>query len=63
MARLSNRLTARGVVNAKAGMHTDGEGLYLVVTATGAKRWSFIFFWQGKRTEMGLGSAGDVSLE
>ena len=55
MARLSNRLTARGVLNAKAGMHADGEGLYLVVTSTGAKRWSFIFFWQGKRT-------GDVSL-
>ncbi len=43
-------------------MHADGEGLYLVVTATGAKRWTFIFFWQGKRTEMGLGSTGDASL-
>lgn len=43
-------------------MHADGDGLYLVVGKTGAKRWAFIFFWQGKRTEMGLGKLAALSL-
>lgn len=63
MAKLTNRLSARGVATAKAGMHADGDGLYLVVSASGARRWVFIFFWQGKRTEMGLGSAGQDTGE
>lgn len=36
-------------------MYADGDGLYLIVSPTGSKRWNFIFQWQGKRTEMGLG--------
>jgi integrase len=43
-------------------MHADGNGLYLLVDATGARRWTFIFRWQGKRTEMGLGRAGEGGL-
>lgn len=62
MAKLSNRLSARTVSTAKPGMHADGDGLYLIVTAAGARRWTFIFFWHGKRTEMGLGPLADVSL-
>jgi len=43
-------------------MHADGDGLYLVVKASGAKSWSFVFFWNGKRSEMGLGRVVDVPL-
>lgn len=69
-----NRLTAREVQTLKApGRHADGAGLYLQVDppdaegAPGAKRWVFVFQWQGKRREMGLGpvdvSAGSDSLK
>jgi integrase len=63
MARTVNRLSPRGVETlGKPGMHADGGGLYLVVDKSGAKRWTFIYRWQGKRREMGLGGLMDVSL-
>jgi integrase len=66
MARTINRLSARTVATTvEAGRYADGQGLYLYVDATGAKRWVFIFQWRSKRTEMGLGSAtlpGGVKL-
>ncbi|MEM6666508.1 MAG: integrase arm-type DNA-binding domain-containing protein, partial [Pseudomonadota bacterium] len=43
-------------------MHADGDGLYLFVAGTGRKRWTYIFQWRGKRTEMGLGGYPSVSL-
>lgn len=62
MARLINRLTARKVETlTRVGMHADGGGLYLSTT-NGGRRWVFIFRWDGKRREMGLGSAREVSL-
>jgi integrase len=64
MARQTKRLSAR-FVDSKAtppGMYADGDGLYLIVGPTGAKRWTFIFQWLGKRTEMGLGSVASRSL-
>lgn len=63
MAREINKLTARSVaaVN-KPGRHSDGGALYLFVDKTGAKRWVFIFRWQGKITEMGLGGINAVTL-
>lgn len=63
MAREVNRLSARSVVAIKdAGRHADGNGLYLVVDKSGAKRWVFLFRWQGKLREMGLGGLGSVGL-
>lgn len=63
MARTINRLTPRGIKALKdRGLYADGGGLYLKVDAGGAKRWVFIFRWNGKRREMGLGSAGTVDL-
>ncbi len=63
MARLTNRLSARTVATLKKpGRHADGNGLYLHVDATLAKRWVFVFQWRGKRKEMGLGSVQLVSL-
>jgi integrase len=56
MARQINRLTPRGVASLQTpGLHADGAGLYLQIGPTGAKSWSFVFQWRGKRKQMGLG--------
>ena len=44
------------------GRYVDGNGLYLVVDPSGAKRWLLRVMVQGKRTDIGLGSFGLVSL-
>ena len=63
MAREMNKLTARGIAAiSKPGRHSDGGGLYLVCDPSGAKRWLFMFRWQGKLKEMGLGGLSAVSL-
>ena len=63
MARATKRLNARSVATiSKPGRHADGEGLYLVVDPSGARRWLFLFRWQGKLKEMGLGGISSVSL-
>lgn len=63
MARTANKLTARQVATiSKPGRHSDGNGLYLSISTDGRRRWVFRFTWAGKVVEMGLGSAGTVSL-
>ncbi|MFM9974216.1 MAG: tyrosine-type recombinase/integrase [Beijerinckiaceae bacterium] len=63
MAREINKLSARKVATVvEAGRHGDGNGLYLYVDKSGARRWLFLFRWGGKLKEMGLGSASSVSL-
>lgn len=63
MARTINRLTARQIETLKKpGLHADGGGLYLRIDAAGAKRWTFIFQWRGKRKEMGLGPVRTIRL-
>lgn len=63
MARATKRLTARTVATVtKPGRHADGDGLYLVVDPSGARRWLFLFRRQGKLKEMGLGGISTVSL-
>lgn len=63
MARHTKRLSARAVQTIKTpGRHADGDGLYLVVDASGARRWLFLFRWNGKLKEMGLGGFSSVSL-
>jgi integrase len=63
MARKVNRLNARAVATiAKHGRHADGGGLYLSISANGGRRWVFLFRWRGKPTEIGFGSARDVTL-
>jgi integrase len=63
MAREVKKLSARSVTTlSKPGRHSDGDGLYLVVDPTGARRWLFLFRWQGKLKEMGLGGVTSVSL-
>jgi integrase len=61
--RQTNRLSAPKVrALATPGRHADGAGLYLVVDPNGAKRWAFLFRWDGKLKEMGLGGVLGVSL-
>lgn len=52
------RLSAAFVRTVKArGFYGDGHGLYLKVDASGAKRWVQRIVIQGKRRDLGLGSA------
>ncbi|ATN32523.1 integrase [Rhizobium sp. ACO-34A] len=44
------------------GRYSDGNGLYLVVDPSGAKRWMLRTVVQGKRTDIGLGGLSLVSL-
>jgi integrase len=63
MARKINRLNARAVTTiTKRGRHADGGGLYLSISPNGGRRWVFLFRWHGKPTEIGFGSARDVTL-
>lgn len=64
MARPTNRLSARSVLAAtKPGHIADGGGLYLQISASGAKSWVFRYQLDGRRREMGLGSVQVVSLQ
>lgn len=63
MARAVKKLSARTVATLKkAGRHSDGDGLYLVIDPSGARRWLFMFRWDGKLKEMGLGGIASTSL-
>lgn len=56
-------LTAVQVRSLKqAGRYADGNGLHLVVDASGAKRWLLRIVVQGKRRDIGLGGVALVSL-
>ena len=62
MGRTKDKLSAKKVESlTEIGRHSDGGGLYLKVTESG-KRWIFMYAWHGKRVELGLGTADDVSL-
>ncbi|MFC1456390.1 tyrosine-type recombinase/integrase [Microvirga arabica] len=63
MSKQLHKLSAREVATlTKPGRHSDGGGLYLNVTASGARSWVFMWKLAGKRREMGLGSLRDVPL-
>lgn len=62
-AHKSKALTAAAIRNLKEpGFYGDGEGLYLKVDANGKQRWIQRIVIQGKRKDIGLGSARLVSL-
>lgn len=64
MARTMNRLTAKGVAALKkSGLHADGGGLYMNVKTTGSKSWLFIYSWNGRRREKGLGPFPVIALQ
>lgn len=58
MGKGKHKLTAASVNARKnAGYLSDGHGLYLKVRKTGSKSWTHIWTVQGRKREMGLGSA------
>lgn len=67
---LSGKLTKRLVENLGPGRHGDGNGLYLVVDPSGARRWIVRVTVKGQknrkgaplRTDFGLGSADLITL-
>jgi integrase len=60
--RVASALSSRQVQTEKRpGLHADGDGLYLQVTDTGAKSWTFRFQLSGRRRDMGLGPAAGTS--
>ena len=59
----AEKLTARGVQAIQApGLHADGDGLYLKVTASGARSWVYRYQLRKQRRAMGLGSLDTCSL-
>ena len=67
---LTGKLTKKLVENLGAGRHGDGNGLYLVVDPSGARRWIVRVVVKGQknkqgaplRTDFGLGGADVVTL-
>lgn len=65
MAKLTEKLTALKVDRLKApGLYSDGGGLYLQISAGGARSWIFRYRMGGRKTprDMGLGSLETVTL-
>lgn len=60
---MQKRLTWVGVAKAGPGRHGDGNGLYLEVGANGSRSWVLRTVAQGKRRDIGLGSAALVPLK
>ena len=61
-SRARSKLTVRQVASlTKPGIYSDGGGLYLRVRPSG-RSWFYIGTLHGKRIELGLGSALDVTL-
>ena len=57
-----SNLTELQFKRAKPGTHEDGRGLRLVVAQSGAKNWILRIQTDGRRREIGLGSASMVGL-
>lgn len=63
MAREFKKLTAMAVQKIiQSGYHADGAGLYLQVSASGAKSWIYRYRRHGKLHDKGLGSLHALSL-
>jgi integrase len=63
MVQIVGRLSALKVARLqRPGMHPDGAGLYLQVSARGARSWILRYTLGGRTREMGLGALADVSL-
>ncbi len=55
-------LSAAKVRNASEGFYCDGNGLYLRVDSSGARRWVLRTIIKGKRCDLGLGGLSLISL-
>lgn len=61
-SRTGKQLTSRRVDTASPGKHSDGGGLYLIVSPTGSRKWVFRYMRQARAREMGLGRASGSTL-
>ena len=57
------KLTALGIKKKSAGRYGDGDGLYLIVGNADSRSWVCRVQKDGKRRDIGLGSAKKVSLQ
>ncbi len=55
-------LTDRAIRAAKAGRHSDGEGLSLLVQRSGSRSWVLRVQRDGRRRDIGLGAYPEVGL-
>ena len=63
MARTIHRLTPMAITKKKTpGTYADGGGLWLQVTESASKSWSFRFMLRGRAREMGLGPLHTIDL-
>lgn len=63
MARPTNKLSAKGVAAlSDPGIYGDGAGLYLRISPSKSRSWVLIYRFDGRRREVGLGSAEKVTL-
>lgn len=62
MGRVIDKLSAVELKGKKRGYHGDGGGLYLQVSASGAKSWVFRFKDGSRLREMGLGPLHTIGL-
>jgi Arm DNA-binding domain len=61
--RVLAKLTVKAATNLKRpGRHSDGYGLYLIVTPAGTKNYAFLYCREGRSHEMGLGSVVTTTL-
>jgi hypothetical protein len=63
MARPLHKLSAAFVKAAARGKYSDGGGLWLNKRRNGGSQWFLRVTVHGRRREMGLGSASEVSLK
>lgn len=56
------KLNAIKVKSAQAGRHADGDGMYLLVSETGARSWMLRVQVAGRRRDIGLGAVSGLSL-
>ena len=63
MAKLLNRLTDVKIKKLGAGLHPDGDGLYLQVHGPTARSWIYRYWRLEKVTYFGLGPYPAVTLE
>jgi integrase len=63
MVRALHKLNARRVATlVDPGRYGDGGGLFLMVSLSGARKWVFRYRFRDGRHDMGLGSAGSITL-
>lgn len=61
--RAMHRLSAKGIAALGPGKYADGGGLWLNKRPDGGGQWFLRITIHGRRREMGLGPAGEVSLK